>query len=610
MVSPTTDRRLGLVGNTPLKAPVTVATTVAITLSGEQTIDGVAVVASNSAGVPDRVLVKDQASAVYNGIYDVSTGAWTRSKDANGNYDLARGTLVNVTRGTVNGNALFELSTADPITIDTTGQTWAQSLTASLLPLNDAQVSVQREETNAVERTLHFYIQKSRLLMANYCDPTVDTPTQVATALANAIADAKAFDKALVFDALAVYETNAETAFLGANGIRGLRLWGQQATIYRSSGAGPVVSFDAGGSTGERCDDHEFVDFVLRGNAASTYGFFSRGQLRSKIHNVRVKDVVDAGFMIQWAVLNDYRNLFVSDNIDSFVVNPQKGIIIDRPAVGYESTANVFTNLIMEGPIVNVGIDLTFGNVNVFKGGSCEAIARGVVIRADSGWNTFIGVDFEANSVYDAEVLGSRNLFQQCIMSSTGSSGTALIQSGAKNNKWEGGYLREVAIDAAAEASSFDNVSLSDDGAEGFQGAGTDYLTRNCVLISAASAITARVSNRQGPVGTFTATLTGCTTSPTGTVDYRQDGDVVTLNIPAITATSNTTAATLTGMPAAIRPAATRSDIGVVTDNSANSLGRFEIDSGGTITLRVNAGTAFTNVNTKGVQASTISYKL
>ena len=47
-----------------------------ITLSGEQTIDGVAVKAG------DRVLVKDQAQAYQNGIYIVSTGAWTRAPDA------------------------------------------------------------------------------------------------------------------------------------------------------------------------------------------------------------------------------------------------------------------------------------------------------------------------------------------------------------------------------------------------------------------------------------------------------------------------------------------------------------------------------------------------
>lgn len=59
-----------------VKASVVVATTANITLSGTQTIDGVAVVAG------DRVLVKNQSTASGNGIYVVAAGAWTRATDA------------------------------------------------------------------------------------------------------------------------------------------------------------------------------------------------------------------------------------------------------------------------------------------------------------------------------------------------------------------------------------------------------------------------------------------------------------------------------------------------------------------------------------------------
>ncbi len=57
--------------------------------------------------------------------------------------------------------------------------------------------------------------------------------------------------------------------------------------------------------------------------------------------------------------------------------------------------------------------------------------------------------------------------------------------------------------------------------------------------------------------GTYTATGTGMTTSPTGTVHYRVVGNVVTLQVPVITGTSNSALFTLTGAPAAIRPAVT-----------------------------------------------------
>lgn len=59
-----------------VKRSVRVATTVDITLSGTQTVDGIALVAG------DRVLVKNQASAANNGIYIVAAGAWSRATDA------------------------------------------------------------------------------------------------------------------------------------------------------------------------------------------------------------------------------------------------------------------------------------------------------------------------------------------------------------------------------------------------------------------------------------------------------------------------------------------------------------------------------------------------
>ena len=68
MGSATTDRRMGLTGDKGMKAPVACATTANITLSGEQTIDGVLTSTS-------RVLVKNQNDATQNGVYDSSSAA-------------------------------------------------------------------------------------------------------------------------------------------------------------------------------------------------------------------------------------------------------------------------------------------------------------------------------------------------------------------------------------------------------------------------------------------------------------------------------------------------------------------------------------------------------
>lgn len=112
-------RTEGLVGNTAMKAPVRVATTGAITLSGVQTIDAIAVVAG------DRVLVKDQVSSIDNGIYVADSAAWSRADDCNGTRQITDGTLVYVVLGTTNGNCFFhQTATGDPVP-GTDAQTWA-----------------------------------------------------------------------------------------------------------------------------------------------------------------------------------------------------------------------------------------------------------------------------------------------------------------------------------------------------------------------------------------------------------------------------------------------------------------------------------------------------
>lgn len=111
------DRIVGVLGSTGIKAPVLVATTVAITLSGVQTIDGVAVAAGN------RVLVKNQASSIANGIYEVSADAWSRTRDCDGGNDIAHGTLVHVTSGT--GAGLYRCTGTEPIVVGTSAQAWS-----------------------------------------------------------------------------------------------------------------------------------------------------------------------------------------------------------------------------------------------------------------------------------------------------------------------------------------------------------------------------------------------------------------------------------------------------------------------------------------------------
>jgi hypothetical protein len=112
--------------------------------------------------------------------------------------------------------------------------------------------------------------------------------------------------------------------------------------------------------------------------------------------------------------------------------------------------------------------------------------------------------------------------------------------------------------------------------------------------------------------GSFTASLTGCTTVPTGTITYTIYGNMVTLAIPSISGTSNTTAATLTGLPAALIPAQNQRLLAGITDNGTIAAGIARIDNaGGTITMFPSAaGGAFTASGTKGIAQNTLTYSL
>jgi hypothetical protein len=106
----------GVVSSTSVTAATTGAN---ITLSGTQTIDGIALAIGNT------VLVKDQTTQSGNGLYTVASAAWTRMP-AMDTWAEVPGMLVSVQQGTVNHDTVW-LSTADAGgTLGTTSITFTQ----------------------------------------------------------------------------------------------------------------------------------------------------------------------------------------------------------------------------------------------------------------------------------------------------------------------------------------------------------------------------------------------------------------------------------------------------------------------------------------------------
>ena len=101
------------------KASCVVATTASITLSGTQTIDGVAVIAG------DRVLVKDQSTSANNGIYVVAASTWARSTDADTWVELTSA-FTFVESGTANADSGWVCTIDAGGTLGSTAVTWVQ----------------------------------------------------------------------------------------------------------------------------------------------------------------------------------------------------------------------------------------------------------------------------------------------------------------------------------------------------------------------------------------------------------------------------------------------------------------------------------------------------
>ncbi len=120
--------------------------------------------------------------------------------------------------------------------------------------------------------------------------------------------------------------------------------------------------------------------------------------------------------------------------------------------------------------------------------------------------------------------------------------------------------------------------------------------------------------------GTFLDTITGMTTVPTATVKWSHVGPRATVQIPAQTGTSNSTACTIKTLPASIRPTTAQEVIvtGVEDAGIVYAVGTAQIATSGVITLTFAASdtsavtATFTNsATTKGwTRTLTFTYQV
>jgi len=101
------------------KASCVAATTANITLSGTQSIDGVALIAT------DRCLVKNQTAPAENGIYVVASGVWARAADMN-TWEEVPGVFAFIEQGTTQADTGWVCTSNAGGTLGTTAITFVQ----------------------------------------------------------------------------------------------------------------------------------------------------------------------------------------------------------------------------------------------------------------------------------------------------------------------------------------------------------------------------------------------------------------------------------------------------------------------------------------------------
>ncbi len=248
MTTTSTDRIAGISTSVAVKAPVRVATTANITLSGLQTIDGVTV----SEG--DSVLVKDQSSSANNGIYYASSTAWDRREDLDDSRDVVSGTVVYVRSGTINGSNWFQATVAaTPPVIGTTGITWAATY-VSLTPISSAtetaagvaELATQAETNTGSDDARIVTPLKLHTKLASY--PITNAHVQ-ASVITGQVADAtpdRAADYVLTYDASAGGLKKALIQNLGVGSSYAAKTSGY--TVI-STDNGSVIDFTTAGVT-------------------------------------------------------------------------------------------------------------------------------------------------------------------------------------------------------------------------------------------------------------------------------------------------------------------------------------------------------------------------
>lgn len=626
MSTTVTDQINGVTINETLKAPVITVASSNVTLSGEQTINSVALVEG------DRVLLIAQTDGTENGIYDVSTGTWQRSADFDGNRDVVQGCLIPVNNDGA-GGTLYEVITDDPIVIGTTEIEIEQRYGANATyDRTSIEISLGITPTNTAYSGGHadrIYNIKRYGASTSASAATNSTAIQAASLVAWTAGGGYVYvpegtfnvdTPPIIYETVSLIGAGKTTSYLKKTTATTSTVSDSTTRAWDSASVGSpicVVHFVAHDGTGNwsyaECRDIGVLADTSSPNTATTvYGFFFRGATGCKVSNCWAR-YMQVGFFfgggatitseISGNVAADVQRGFYQHFMTSTAYHHNYAVKF-RYAGHYLSWyySDIFSNA-ADNPSYPWKVGTTEISV-AYQGNSC----RGGGFYGN-GVETHNGSCYKFSNCVSVRFVN--NLALDIISDYTGGSDICLWENDSNNScVYEDNRLQTTSVTGTAGRHFMYKITSE---------LGNYSWTRNRFVASITDTTNSSTwANTSGTIqdeyeeGSYTGTFDGVTTVVTGTVRYVRYRNLVTLQIPTLTGTSNATTATITGtVPSSILPARQQRDTCRVQDNGTVNEGSVIVETSGTLTLSYGpTEAAFTNSGTKAVFYQTIAYSL
>lgn len=237
---------------------------------------------------------------------------------------------------------------------------------------------------------------------------------------------------------------------------RDLRITGQGETILQFNGTGEAAAIIGNDNIATVC---HLNDIKILGNPNCTNVLRLRRVSRASFKNIKLEESTGDALAMDFCLLNNIENLQVS--------GADVGVMTTRPSNGIhlygQSTANTFTNPVIEG-VTDIGIYITDGSgSNEFMGGTCESGSGplkqdyGIKVDALCDRNKFDTVFCEDNAVEDILDFGINTQLINCTGFSPTSSTNRGLHLGGDSESGLALSWGAATIGLAASASAVDD---------------------------------------------------------------------------------------------------------------------------------------------------------